>query len=72
MDGIVVTGEGVLDESALTGEAEPKSKAVDSLVCSGTIVQNGYLEVRATATAESSTIQMLNTAVMDVQADKVY
>jgi Cd2+/Zn2+-exporting ATPase len=44
-DGVVVDGEGVVDESALTGESMPRNKGVGSRALSGTVVQNGYLEV---------------------------
>jgi len=37
-------GEGVVDESSLTGESLPISKTVHSSVMSGTILQNGYIE----------------------------
>lgn len=43
-DGMIVKGEGVVDESSLTGESLPISKAVNSTVMSGTILQNGYIE----------------------------
>ena len=44
-DGFIQKGEGVVDESALTGEAKPLSKKKGDKVCSGTIMQNGYIEV---------------------------
>ena len=44
-DGSVSRGEGVINESAVTGESMPVSKSRGSRVVSGTIVQNGYLEV---------------------------
>ncbi len=40
-------------------------------VSSGTVVQNGYLEIKVDTNIEDSTIRKLNQAVMDVQADKV-
>eukprot|EP01034_Spumella_vulgaris_P034650 gene34650-42739_t len=69
-DGVVVKGEGVVDESALTGESEPVSKTKGSVVLSGTVVQNGCMEVRLTANTADSTLSRLNQAVMDVQADQ--
>ena len=44
-DGVIVNGGGVVDESAVTGEAMPLSKAVGARGLSGTVMQNGYLEV---------------------------
>ena len=42
---MVVDGRGSVDESSITGEAIPIAKQKDDLVCSGTILQNGYLKV---------------------------
>ena len=46
LDGKVVKGHASVDESSITGEAVPIEKAPDCQTYSGTIVQNGYLEVR--------------------------
>eukprot|EP01034_Spumella_vulgaris_P043657 gene43657-54237_t len=69
-DGVVVKGEGVVDESALTGESEPVRKKNGSAMLSGTVVQNGYMEVRLSTDAAGSTLSRLNQAVLDVQADR--
>lgn len=69
-DGVVQKGEGVVDESALTGEAVPIQKSPGSEVKSGTIVQNGFLEVQVTSASAESTLQKLRQEVHDVQADR--
>ena len=69
-DGSVLKGESVVDESALTGEAKPLPKKKGDKVSSGTIVQNGYLEVTVEAKPSDSTMNKLRDAVLDVQADK--
>lgn len=69
-DGVVQKGEGVVDESALTGEAVPIQKGPGSEVKSGTIVQNGFLEVKVTSASAESTLQRLRQEVHDVQADR--
>jgi Cd2+/Zn2+-exporting ATPase len=69
-DGVVSKGDGVVDESALTGEAAPVSKKKGDRTSSGTVVQNGYLEILVDTAIENSTMRKLNQAVMDVQADK--
>jgi Cd2+/Zn2+-exporting ATPase len=69
-DGVVLKGEAVVDEAALSGECVPIHKGVGEEVRSGTIVHNGYVEVRATKEAGESTLQRLRQEVNDVQADR--
>jgi Zn2+/Cd2+-exporting ATPase len=69
-DGVVCGGNGIVDESALTGEAIPITKAHGDLVISGTVVQNGYLEVEVTVDPKDSTVRKLNDKVSEVQADR--
>eukprot|EP01034_Spumella_vulgaris_P026033 gene26033-32560_t len=69
-DGVIVKGEGVLDESALTGESVPIAKRVGDKVLSGTVVQNGYMEVELTVDYLNCTMTKLNQEVADVQADR--
>ncbi|WP_435923745.1 heavy metal translocating P-type ATPase [Paenibacillus sp. DYY-L-2] len=47
VDGRIVSGSAAMDESAVTGEAVPVNKSVHDSVFSGTIVDNGYIEVVA-------------------------
>ena len=69
-DGVVIKGEGVVDESALTGESVPITKKLGAKVLSGTVVQNGFMEVELTSDFLDSTMSRLNQEVSDVQADK--
>ncbi|HBY59394.1 MAG TPA: hypothetical protein DEH78_06200 [Solibacterales bacterium] len=56
VDGVVVSGASAVDESVLTGEAEPRPKTVGSEVASGTCNGPGVLEIRATRTGADSTL----------------
>ena len=69
-DGIVSKGEGVVDESALTGESLPIHKKLGSKVLSGTVVQNGFMEIVLDSDYLGSTMNKLNQEVLDVQADR--
>lgn len=69
-DGEVTNGTGVVDESALTGEAIPIQKAKGSKVISGTVVQNGYLEITVETDPRESTVRKLNEKVAEVQTDR--
>ena len=59
VDGEVVKGRSVMDESSLTGEARGVPKEVGSRVFAGTVNQGSYLEVRATAECGDSTVAKL-------------
>ncbi len=56
LDGVVLKGSGLIDESSLTGEPLPKARQENASVFSGTLLTNGYLEVRVTKTSKDSTL----------------
>ena len=70
IDGKVVKGQGFVNESSMTGEAIPVQKDTNSIVISGTVMQNGYIEVEVTDFSENSTVQKLENIIMEVQTDK--
>jgi cation transport ATPase len=70
VDGVVLAGNATVNESAITGEAEFLSKAPGAAVLSGSLVQNGYLEVEGKTAARDSLMRKLNDTVNDVQASK--
>jgi heavy metal translocating P-type ATPase len=55
-DGLVVEGKGSLDESSLTGEAQPVAMKVGDRVKSGTEVMQGIFKVKAEAVADDSVL----------------
>src|SRR5512140_172911 len=55
VDGLVEGATAVLDESALTGEARPVTRAEGDQVNSGTLNAGGPFDLRAIAVAEQST-----------------
>ncbi len=59
LDGVVVEGEGCVDESLMTGESLPIMKATGSLVLGGTILQQGTLIFKVTATSEESMLHRI-------------
>ena len=58
-DGIIVQGEGDIDESSLTGEFNPVHKAVGDKVNSGSILSSGSVQIRAERAYEDSTVAKL-------------
>lgn len=58
-DGMVLEGEGLVDESLMTGEMIPINKNMASLLIGGSILQQGSLTYRITRDAESSTLHKI-------------
>lgn len=58
-DGDVIGGNANVDESMFTGEAKGVVKNTGSKVYSGCIVKNGFLQIKATATAKSSALSTI-------------
>lgn len=56
LDGIVVSGRGSVDTSALTGESVPMYAEQGTEVLSGSINMSGALEIKTTCTYENSTV----------------
>jgi len=56
LDGIVVKGESLVDESTITGEPLPKNKYEGELVYAGTLNSQGYLEIKVTKTSKDTTL----------------
>lgn len=50
VDGIIIKGKGVLDESFLTGESIPVYRTVNDKVLSGAVNKDGYIEISAEKT----------------------
>lgn len=59
LDGIVEEGSGACDEALMTGESLPSMKGKGSTVLAGTLLQQGYLAVRVTASLEQTTLQRI-------------
>ncbi len=70
LDGHVVRGESSVDESSLTGESLPISKAAGDALFAGTMNQSGALEYRVDKRAADSTLARIISLVEDAQAQK--
>lgn len=70
VDGEVTAGMSEVDESLLTGESVPVAKATGEGVTGGAVNTVGYLEVRATAVGEDSTLARIVRLVEAAQSGK--
>lgn len=70
VDGIVLEGEGAVDESALTGESIPVDKTVGSQVSAATVNQSGFLRCEAQRVGEDTTLSQIIKMVSDAAATK--
>jgi len=69
-DGVVLSGEGAVDEAPVTGESVPRHKGPEDQVFAGTVNQDGALRVRVTAAAADNTIARIVSLVEEAQESK--
>lgn len=69
-DGVVLSGEGAVDEAPVTGESVPRHKGPEDQVFAGTVNQDGVLRVRVTAAAVDNTIARIVSLVEEAQESK--
>ena len=70
VDGVVVSGSGSVDESAITGESLPVEKAVGDAVTSATVNQSGYLELKATRVGADTTLSQIVKLMEEASSSK--
>lgn len=69
-DGVVLSGEGSVDEAPVTGESVPRNKKPDDPVFAGTVNQEAALRIRVTAAAADNTIARIISLVEEAQESK--
>lgn len=69
-DGVVLSGEGAVDESALSGESMPLDKSTGDSVFGATVSRSGYLECRATKVGEGTAIASIIRMVKEASSSK--
>ena len=69
-DGTVISGQGSVDESALTGESLPVEKQVGDRILSATTCRSGYLEYRAEQVGADTTLSQIISLVEEAGSFK--
>lgn len=69
-DGIVVQGEGYVNEASITGESEPRHKTVGASLYAGTFLDSGTLRMEATKVGEDTTFARIIALVEEAQDAK--
>jgi Cd2+/Zn2+-exporting ATPase len=70
VDGAVLEGTSAVNQAPITGESVPVDKSEGDDVYAGTINEEGYLEVEATAEADETTLSQVIELVGDAQRDR--
>jgi Cu+-exporting ATPase len=70
VDGIVIEGQSLVDESMMTGESVPMHKALDDKVIGGTVNYDGVLVIRTTAIGHDTLLARIIQLVESAQAAK--
>lgn len=69
-DGEILEGHSTMDESMITGESNPVSKAPGEVVVSGTINGDGSLRVKLTAVGDETTLARIMRLVEEAKQSK--
>ncbi len=70
VDGNIVSGCGLINQSTLTGESIPVEKGVGDRVYCGTINESGSCEIEATQVAEDTKLAQIKRLILEAQAEK--
>ncbi|WP_100639520.1 heavy metal translocating P-type ATPase [Marinobacter salexigens] len=70
VDGVILSGQAAIDESAITGEPIPAEKQKGDTVFAGTVSHDGYLEVRAEGVGADTTLARIIQRVEEAQEAK--
>lgn len=70
VDGTILRGNSIIDESMITGESIPAEKEVGDKVIGGTINLNGALELKATAVGKDTFLAHIIRFVEEAQGSK--
>lgn len=69
-DGIILKGQSIVDESAVTGESKGVKKAIGDRVIGGSVNGDGTIQIQVTGTGETGYLAKVMEMVRKAQAEK--
>ncbi|MDF2700777.1 MAG: heavy metal translocating P-type ATPase [Haloplasmataceae bacterium] len=69
VDGVIIEGNAYVNQAAITGESMPVNKEVNQNVFSSTIIESGYLKIKAEKVGEDTTFSRI-LEMVEVAQDK--
>lgn len=70
VDGTIIEGNAYINQSAITGESIPVDRKEEDTVFSGTIIESGYLKIRADRVGDDTTFARILEMVEEAQDKK--
>lgn len=70
VDGTVIEGSAYINQAAITGESIPVSRSAEEKVFSGTVIESGYLIIRADKVGDDTTFARILQMVEEAQDKK--
>jgi Cd2+/Zn2+-exporting ATPase len=70
-DGLIVSGQGSINQANITGESLPVDKGVGEQVFAGTINMNGLLEVKVSKAGEDTTLGRVRDLILAAEKTKL-
>jgi Zn2+/Cd2+-exporting ATPase len=70
VDGKIISGCGMVNQSTLTGESMPVERGVGDKVFCGTVNESGSCELEATQVAEDTKLAQIKRLILEAQAQK--
>lgn len=70
VDGVILSGEGYLNEASITGESKQRLKEINDHVYAGTILEDGTLKIKTLKVGEETTFGKIIELVMEATDSK--
>ncbi|AZS13323.1 heavy metal translocating P-type ATPase [Paenibacillus lutimineralis] len=70
IDGTITEGSAYINQAAITGESIPVNRSIDENVFSGTVIESGYLMIRAERVGDDTTFVRILQMVEEAQDKK--